>query len=108
MTIDPGTLNDRVTLQTKSESADGGFPEPVYTDLATVWAKFRPTGGREFREGAAAVGELRGTFTINYREDLTQVDQVVFNGLVWNIRSVARVGWKEALDLLCTSTGEAV
>lgn len=107
MTLDPGTLNDRINLQQRYEyeDPDTGFPTIGYRDIATVWARYRPTGGREFREGSIQIGEERAVFTIQYREDISVVDRVIFDGKIWGIESVSRVGWKEALDLLCTSTG---
>lgn len=107
MTIDPGTLNDRITLQRSAitDDPDAVFPVERFTDIATVWAKYRPTGGREFREGSVATAEERATFTIHYREDLDQADRLIFAGRVWNIVSIARVGWKAALDINATSTG---
>lgn len=106
--IDPGKMNDRVRLQ-KLEVQE--FFEPyyhtknVFVDVATVWATFRPTGGREFREGAIAIGEERATFTTHYREDIRQVDRLIFQGKVWEIKSINRVGWKEGLDINCTTIG---
>lgn len=106
MTTDPGKRNDRITLQTR------GIPDPWtgsdgYSDLTTVWAEYRPTMGREFREGSVPVGEERAVFSVAYREDLTQVDRLIHRGnggdRVWNIRSVVCVGWKKGLDLQCTS-----
>ena len=107
MTIDPGTLNDRIIIQRQSivEDPESGWPEETFETLATVWAKFRPTGGREFREGSVAVAETRATFTIQYRDDLDQADRLIFAGKIWDIASVVRVGWKEALDINATSTG---
>lgn len=107
MTIDPGAMNDRITLQRAAitEGSDSTFPAESFTDLATVWAKFRPTGGREFREGSVATAEERATFSILYREDLDEADRLIFAGRIWNIVSVARVGWKEGLDINASSTG---
>lgn len=107
MTIDPGTLNDRITLQRSAitEDPDSSFPIEGFTDIATVWARFRPTGGREFREGSVATAEERATFTILHRDDLDQADRLIFAGKVWNIASISRVGWREAIDINATSTG---
>jgi head-tail adaptor len=109
--IDPGRMNDRITLQIR------GTPDPWsgsdgYTDLATVWCQFRPTTGREFREGATPVGEERAVFSIHYRENIGQVDRLVHHGnggdRHWNIRSIVRVGFKEGLDLHCTAADTGV
>lgn len=106
--IDPGKMNDRITLQKAGTIINpvSGWPEEGFVDLATVWSQFRPAGGREFREGNVAVGEERATFTIQWRDNLDQADRLIHAGTIWNIRSVSRVGWKEALDLNATTTGQ--
>ena len=110
MTIAPGRMNDRITLQKRTMlTVNEPYQHQVegFADIATVWAQYRPTGGREFREGSADVGEERATFSIHYREDLAQVDRLIFQGRVWDIQHVARVGWKQGLDINATSTGTA-
>jgi len=109
MTLNPGDFNDRIVLQRSAQviNPTTGWPEEGFSTSATVWARFRPTGGREFRDGSAAVGEERATFSMMYREDIDQTDRIVFDGRVWNIQSIARVGWKESLDVNCTTSGAA-
>lgn len=107
--IDPGKMNDRIVLlkhDTKTISDPVTQEIPYWRVLGTVWCQYRPTGGREFREGSVAVGEERATFTTHWRADLEIVDRLVFGGRIWDVRSINRVGWCEGLDINATSTGE--
>lgn len=106
MAIDPGKMRDRITLQIRGEP-DSWTGNDGMTDLATVWAEFRPSSGREFREGAGTVGEERATWLINYRENISQVDQLIHHGRggnrVWDIQSIQPFGWKDGLLLLAVA-----
>lgn len=118
--IDPGKMRDRITIQRAAtvevwipgeDGEDGYFdtqPAPPI-DLATVWAVFRPTTGREFRSQAVAqkIGESKAVFSINYREDIRQADWIVHRGRggnrVWNIQSVIPIGFKDGTDIQCVN-----
>lgn len=106
MPIDPGKMRDRVTLQLRGEP-DPWTGSDGMADLATVWAEFRPQSGREFREGVGDIGEERATWLVNYRENLTQVDQLVHRGRggnrVWDITSIQPYGFKDGLLLLAVA-----
>ncbi|MBB3410663.1 head-tail adaptor [Rhizobium sp. BK316] len=106
MTINPGKMRDRITLQ-KRGVPTWDDPEP-FVDVGTVWAQFLPTRGREFREGGVAIGETRAVFSINYREDLSQVDRLVHLGRggnrVWNVQDVVPVGFKDGTEIHATAT----
>lgn len=106
MTLNPGSMRDRVTLQ-KRGSIDP-YTGETWIDVATSWAEFRPTRGREFREGSVPLGEKRAVFTVLYREDLEQVDRLIHHGRgrdkSWNIRDVVPIGFKEGTDIHCSRT----
>lgn len=103
MPLDPGKMRDRVRIQKRGDYdfESGDFP---WIDMGTVWAEFRPSSGREFRAGTLPVGEERGTFAVNYREDLRQVDRLVHLGrggnYAWDISSVQALGFKDGLLIL--------
>lgn len=107
--IDPGKMSDRILLlkrDTKTVEEPYQHEIEFWREIGKAWSQYRPTGGREFREGVVAVGEERATFTCHYRDGLANVDRIVFKGKVWDIQSVNRVGWKAAIDINATSTGE--
>lgn len=106
MPLDPGKMRDRIRLQKAAEyDPDNG---QTYETVAEIWAEFRPGSGREFRDGNTTIGEERGTFSCNYREGLRQVDRLVHLGRggnrIWNIQSVAPVGFKDSLLVLAVAT----
>lgn len=117
MTLNPGVMRDRISLLRRIGTDPWG-DVPVsghvticgekFIVMATVWTQYRPTRGREFREGSVPLGEQRAVFTVNYRETLTQVDRLVHLGRggnhVWNIRSVEPVGFKDGTDIFAYRT----
>lgn len=110
MNIDPGKFADRIILLKRDKKI---IEEPVYyevpywREIGGAWCQYRPTGGREFREGNIAVGEERATFTTPFRMGLTILDRLVFQGKIWDIKSINRVGHNVALDINAISTGQA-
>lgn len=104
MTLNPGTMRDRITIQ-KRASADS-ITGDTFTDLITCFAQFRPTRGREFREGSVALGEQRATFTVQYIENVEQIDRIVHHGRggdrIWKIQDVVPIGFKDGTDIHVT------
>ena len=84
-----GTLKKRVTIQRRSQSVDEyGGQSVAWQDLATVWASFEPTGGKEDPQS----GQVRAvaTFKIGMRffDGLTPADRLVYNGRVFDIVNI--------------------
>lgn len=100
-----GHLNQRVTFQRLQAGADGyGNVSTSWADVLTVWADVRETIGKE-RVDAGRV-ESSQTATVRLRRSteslaLGVADRMIFNGFVWNIRSIASVARnREMLDIL--------
>lgn len=108
MPLDPGRMRDRVRIQKRGEY-DFETGDTPWIDAGTVWAEFRGISGREFREGAGALGEERATFLIGYREDLRQIDRLVHLGrggnYPWDIQSIQPFGFKDGLLVLALRRG---
>ena len=82
--IRAGSLDKRVTIQTRNETDDGaGGQTIVYADLATVWASIEPGTGREFVAAQQLQPELSHIVTIRYRSDVTAKHRIkyVSNGV---------------------------
>ena len=84
-----GTLKKRVTIQRRSRSVDEfGGQSPAWQDLATVWASFEPTGGKEGEQS----GQVRAVAAFNigmrYFEGLTAADRLVYNGRIFDIVNI--------------------
>jgi head-tail adaptor len=103
MAIDPGKMRDRVRIEKRGEY-DPETGVEHWVSAGVVWAEYRGQSGREFREGVTALGEERATFLINYREDIRQIDRLVYLGrggnYLWDIQSIQPFGFKDGLLVL--------
>ncbi|WWT39532.1 head-tail adaptor [Microcystis phage Mae-JY02] len=90
-----GQLDQRVTLQRYAETPDGGGGATrTWASLAqtpTVWAHVKPRLGSERMEEGRMNAAAFATFTIRYRDDITELDRIVWKGEAWNIRRIMRV-----------------
>ncbi|MFS1511751.1 phage head closure protein [Chengkuizengella sp. SCS-71B] len=74
--MNPGQLNQRITIQKFDENAmnDNGFPLPdddpkTWTDVKTVWAMIKTMKGKEFYQAASVHAENTVRFVIRYTRD---------------------------------------
>ena len=103
--IRAGDLRRRVTVQSKSVTANG-YNEAIeaWSDLATVWAQAITSGskGREFVAAQKLYAETTIVFRIWYRADVTPLHRVVEAGRVYGILAVEDEGLRhESLLLTC-------
>ncbi len=100
--INPGQLDRRITLQTRTTAANA-YNEPVetWTTLATVWAKveYPKTGSEEVTEKGLNVARRRVEFTIRYRTDVGFVERVIYNRITHDIERIAELGRNDFLKL---------
>lgn len=101
------TLKHRLTLQQEVQTPDGqgGFTRS-WQDVAQLWAEIMPQAGST---GAGAeqlaFGQLQPRMThrilLRYRVGVTPAMRLVFDGRVFNIRSVANKGeTNEVLEIM--------
>ena len=96
--IRAGLLDRRVVLQRRVEQADShGQAIATWVQIAEVWARVEPLGGREGygQQQFVATGDLR--FTLRWRPDVTPLERIVYDGRDYDIVSVADQGRHEAL-----------
>lgn len=109
-----GQLDRRITLQRCTEAqASGGNGEPIKTwsTLATVWAKYEPSGGNEgFSDGQERVSWADAKFLLRYRTDVTPgpKDRVLFGSRYYDILAVNQTARLQTVELLCKARGEGV
>lgn len=103
-----GKMRERVTLQQESSTTDGGGGYALgWTDVATVWAKMEPVGGREQIEADKLQGVLDYRVTIRYRSDVVPGMRLVWNSKNFNIRAVVCEEERERFLTLTCDTGRA-
>jgi len=99
----PVNFDRQITLQfaTTGKSASGE-PTLTYGGDVPTWARVEPVSGREYYAAPAdqlvALDVLR--FRIRFRDDVRpRTAQIVYQGRVYNIRSVAEVRRRRWLEV---------
>ena len=105
--LDPGELDQRVTIREKVRASDGagGFTES-WQDYATRWAKVKPMSG-ERRFAAAQTDHLRDTeVTVRRDPGITESMAIVWQGQSLDIRFIEDHGPRAAyMRLECQAGG---
>lgn len=94
-----GKLDQRITLQSYSLSADGaGGQTKTWANLPstpTVWAHVKPGSGSErFKDDRTEATSL-ATFTIRQRSDVDELCRIQWGGVDYNIRQIRRASGRE-------------
>lgn len=95
--VNIGELDRKITFIKKvistnafNEDAEGNWV--VVDSNPTVWARVREKPGKEMTL-ADRITHIRSTlFTVRYREDITELNRVVYRGRVYDIHSVTDNG----------------
>ena len=101
MTLRAGTLNERVTIQRKTQGTDSwGAPLPeAWADYASVWANIRFLSGAESIKAGADVSVVSASIRIRWRQDVTAGMRVVAGAAVYDIEAVLPGARREYVDL---------
>jgi SPP1 family predicted phage head-tail adaptor len=101
--MNAGQLDQRVTLQTRTDGVDAlGQAATTWADTATVWARSEPIRGREYFAAAQMQDETAVRFTIRYRADVVPTMRVQWRSQAHDITAVIDPqGRKETLELMC-------
>lgn len=89
-----GKMDQKVTLQRLVRTPDGaGGTTTSWHDFASnarVWAEVQAKAGRE----TMTEGRMSATFTVLFliynRDDVTETDRIVWQGVTYNIRGIRR------------------
>jgi SPP1 family predicted phage head-tail adaptor len=88
-----GSLNRRVTIQSRSTGQDGaGQQLTSWSDVATVWASIEPLSGRELERAQALHSEITHQVVIRYDVAYSNPAQMAarrlnFGGRIFNIHA---------------------
>lgn len=108
--IDPGQLNQRVQLQTRSTGTDAlGQANSAWVTVASLWAQALPLRGREFFAAAQVQQEHAVKFTLRWRADITLTARIVWQGQPYDITGVTQLGgqrvWVEVIAMAGVKDG---
>lgn len=91
-----GQMDQRITLQRRVATADGGGGETHdwadYTHNATVWAHVVAKAGRESTQEGRMTAAFTVLFHIHNRRDIDPRDRIVWQGVTYNIRGIRDEG----------------
>lgn len=111
--INAGSLDRRVRLEARVESAQDAAGQPVATwvEIATVYARKKALNGRELFAGAQVVPGVTDEYLIRYRADMTPSEGtkarlVDEDGVAYDITYIGEVERKKWLRLLVQLPGD--
>ena len=105
MSIAAGTLDQRVTIQSKTvaRTATGG-EQVTWQTVAELWAAVLPIRGREFFAAAQMQDSCDVRVIIRYRTGIAREMRVMHKGQALDIVSVINPSSRnEMLELMCVS-----
>lgn len=106
-----GKLDQQITFQRATRTADGGGGlTQAWANFATnptVWAGVSFKSAREgMTEGRINASQMT-TFEIYTRADVSEIDRLLWNGEVYNIRAVRRYGERPLMMWIDAERGVA-
>lgn len=109
--INSPKLDRKITIQRFTSSQDEfGTPIEVWSDLATVWANYRPVSDAEKMQAGEVSATLSARFTIRYDSawaDLSPIDRVVFEGRTFDVFGCKEVeGRRQFLEITASARAE--
>lgn len=91
-----GAMDQSITLQRFSEASDGAGGSTRswanFTSNASIWASVKAKSGRESLVEGRTNATFVVVFTIYNRNDISELDRIIWNGEAYNIRGVLRTG----------------
>lgn len=105
-----GELDRSIVIQAKTSTQDS-YGQPVDTwakihSSATLPAKYTGLPGSEGFTDPQFIGRQLAQFKIRFRDDVTVLSRIVYNGRIWDIQSVVELGRREGLTITATARAE--
>jgi SPP1 family predicted phage head-tail adaptor len=93
MQINPGELNKKISIYSKSNGIDsGGFPTNTETLVLSCWAKITRTSGTEIIKANADFADVKIRFLIRYPKAAITREMIVRYGVDYEIEYVNDYG----------------
>lgn len=100
MTIDPATLNRRLTIVRRTVVEDEEYGDTyVWNDLRTIWAGMRYDSADEEFAANESYARRIVTFTTRFTSDLTALDRVRCLGVTYDIEGLKEIGNRDGLEI---------
>lgn len=98
-----GSLNRRVLIERSvtARTPSGQVKTVGWEPLASVWAHIRVTNGKEYIKSGAEISELKVSFRIRWRTDVTPEMRILHAGTIYEIEAVLPdLSRREHVDLV--------
>jgi SPP1 family predicted phage head-tail adaptor len=106
--ITPAKLSNKVLLQKLVLTDDGaGGQSRTWQDVHSVWAYIVQTSGSERFESDRLVAIANFRATIRFRNDITEINRIVFKDKAYQIRNVNNIEYKNKYLELILENGVA-
>ena len=105
MTIDPATLNRRVTVERYTLTSDPQWGDTyAWADLRTVWAGMAyDSADEEFAAGQGYATRVV-TFSMRFTSDLSAVDRLRCLGVTYDIKGIRELGNRDGIEVKAEAT----
>jgi len=101
--MNPGDLDQRITIQTLSEAADDfGQRIQTFSSLANIWAKVEERRGGEAEKGNQIVATKVVDFLIRYKTGLNERMRILYNGQTYKIQTIINEDARKAFMRITT------
>ena len=109
MSTPRGEFNRRLCFEREVPTTSGFGTEPSSTwdDLGGAWVKVLYGRGQERRNAAAEGATMSITFRVlssPRTRDITERDRIRFDGLAWDIASIAPIGIRDEIEFTATAS----
>lgn len=101
-----GNLNRRIRIErpVAARSPSGQVKVMGWEPVASVWAHIRVTNGKEYIVSGAEISELKVSFRIRWRSDVTTEMRLSYAGMVYEIEAVLPdLARREHVDLVAVA-----
>lgn len=104
--FDVSKFRHRITIQSVTEASDGqGGQDLTWATDTTVWALITPASSWESMQAMQLQTPITHKVTMRYRAGLTTKNRLLYDGRVFEIKSIINPGEENfALELKCIET----
>lgn len=103
-TIDPATLNRRVTVQRYTLVPGPFADEEVWADLRTVWGGLRYKKADEEFAANQTYARRVVTFTLRWTSDLSELDRLFCEGVTYDVKGITEIGFRDGIEVKAEAT----
>jgi SPP1 family predicted phage head-tail adaptor len=102
-----GERNNLITYMRPDEGEDSfGQPLGTYSFVDKVWADVKPATTREYTGSRQAEAAIDAIIKAPYRTDVGATWIILYDGQLYDIQSMAQIGYREGLQIFARARQE--